>query len=172
MCEFISWINFEGKLYFLTDADIFSDYGKKILSTKDNDPIGHTAIRIYYNLKHGEQHECQDVWNPSKFPPEIAEKLKDFDTNFGWTFAKHLQGDDLNYILANGPDEWKHRALKIILGRFNSGSLDLSGLTTLPADVTFPEKMSGSLDLSGLTTRPKGMKLPSYAFAPNLGRRK
>ena len=147
---------------------------------------------MYFNLTGGEQHECQDIWNPSKFPPEIAEKLKDFDKYWGKTFAKHLQDDDLNYIMSNGPDEWKHRALKVILDRFD-GCLDLRGLTSLPAGVVFPEKMSGSLylsgltslpagvvfpkecgslDLGGLTSLPKGMKLPSYAYAPNLGKNK
>ena len=135
---------------FLTDQDIFSSHGQEVLSKKDNDPIGHTAIKLYFNLTGGEQHECQDIWNPSKFPPEIAEKLKDFDKYWGKTFAKHLQDDDLNYIMSNGPDEWKHLALKVIMDRFDGGSLYLSGLTSLP----------------------KGMKLPSYAYAPNLGKNK
>jgi hypothetical protein len=34
--------------------------------------------------------------------------------------------------------------------------------------VTFPEKMSGSLDLRGLTKTPKGMRLPNYAYTPNI----
>jgi hypothetical protein len=130
------------------------------LSKKDNDPIGHTAIKLYFNLTGGEQHECQEIWNPSKFPSEISDKLKDFDKYWGKTFAKHLQDDDLNYIISNGPDEWKHRALKVILDRFDGGYLDLRGLTSLPADVKFPEKVGGYLDLRGLTSLPADVKFP------------
>jgi hypothetical protein len=43
----------------------------------------------------------------------------------------------------------------------STDGFDLSGLTTLPAGVKFPEKMSGSLDLSGLTTLPAGVKFPA-----------
>jgi hypothetical protein len=46
-----------------------------------------------------------------------------------------------------------------------SGYLDLSGLTSLPAGVKFPEKMSGALDLRGLTSLPAGVKFPAECGA-------
>ncbi len=49
MCDFISWIQKGGRILFLTDKDVFSSRGKELLGDcKDNDVLGHEALRFYY----------------------------------------------------------------------------------------------------------------------------
>ena len=53
MCEFISWIEYEKKNYFLTDKDLESKEGKSLIkflgSSFREDIKGHGAIRTYFN---------------------------------------------------------------------------------------------------------------------------
>ena len=79
MCEFISWIEKDGNVLFLTYNDIYNTKRGKELQeyTIPNDYIGHGAIRFYYDLTNGENKECTDFSTPDNFPPEIAEAIKD-----------------------------------------------------------------------------------------------
>ena len=80
MCEFISWIEKDGQVYYLTYRDIYhTRRGKELrdyCKSKD-DLIGHGAIRFYYdNFVGGEDKECTDFSTPDNFPPEIVEDIK------------------------------------------------------------------------------------------------
>ena len=82
MCEFLSWIKIENKVYFLTDIELKSERGKelkKYLGEKyDEDKKGHGAIRWYYSLPEnvGENKENSDFSSPANFPVEIVKALK------------------------------------------------------------------------------------------------
>ena len=78
MCEFISWINYNDKIYFLTDDEINTPKGqelKKYLGNKYWEDIkGHGAIRYYYDIawppeKYSFSHrycmECMDFSDPN-----------------------------------------------------------------------------------------------------------
>ena len=79
MCEFISWIEFEGKEYFLVNTDLDTKEGKKLLLPEVRaDLCGHGAIRSYYpELKNkGKNKECSDFSSPKNFPSSIVKLLK------------------------------------------------------------------------------------------------
>ena len=115
MCDFLSYIELNNEYLFLTDKEVFSSYGKKTLSFKDNDPLGHEAIRNYYNITGGVEHECRDFWKLENFPTTIQEVLKDFDKNFGKMFTFAFQNDDLIYIIEYGTEEYKIKAWEQLL---------------------------------------------------------
>jgi hypothetical protein len=78
MCEFVSWIEHEGKNYFIQNKDLETKEGKKLLdSTVKDDLCGHGAILAYYpELKDkGKHKECTDFSSPKNFPKEIARAL-------------------------------------------------------------------------------------------------
>jgi hypothetical protein len=78
MCEFVSWIEHEGKNYFIQNKDLETKEGKKLLdSTVKDDLCGHGAILAYYpELKDkGTHKECTDFSSPKNFPKEIARAL-------------------------------------------------------------------------------------------------
>ena len=90
MCEFISWIEYENKNYFLTDKDLESKEGKSLIkflgSNFQEDIKGHGAIRIYLNggnqelgekLQWGKERENTDLSSPDNFPPEIVLAIKE-----------------------------------------------------------------------------------------------
>ena len=90
MCEFISWIEYENKNYFLTDKDLESKEGKSLIKFLGNnfqeDIKGHGAIRTYFNggnqelgkkLQWGEDKENTDLSSPDNFPPEIVLAIKE-----------------------------------------------------------------------------------------------
>ena len=115
MCEFISWVEKDEKVFFLTDKEVFSSYGKeKLKGCKDNDFIGHGAIRKYYDLKGGADRENPRFWD-GKLPKEIKKCMKDFDKNFGRLWKNYMQNDDLTYIIIYAPDEWREKASKQLL---------------------------------------------------------
>ena len=118
MCEFISWIEYNGRLYYLTDSEIFSDDGKiKLAGCKDNDFLGHGAIIKYYGLEKAKNQgklvemENRDFWKEN-IPAELAEKIKNFDKNWGKTWKKYFMNDDLCYIIRYCPEfaerAWVH----------------------------------------------------------------
>ena len=79
MCDFVSWIEYEGHSYFLTNADLKTKEGKKLLAPNVADDIcGHGAIRAYYpELKNrGSNKECVDFSSPKNFPADIAKAIK------------------------------------------------------------------------------------------------
>ena len=90
MCEFISWIEYENKNYFLTDKDLESKEGKSIIkflgSSFREDIKGHGAIRTYFNgvnqelgkkLQWGKEKENTDLSSPDNFPPQIVLAIKE-----------------------------------------------------------------------------------------------
>ena len=78
MCEFISWIEKDGKCIFLTGEDVFKTKRGKELQAHDgtNDLDGHGAIRWYYNFEGGLDKECTDFSTPDNFPLEIVKAIK------------------------------------------------------------------------------------------------
>ena len=75
MCEFVSWIEKDGKCYFLTAADLASKRGKQLIKhcKNDDDLVGHGAIRWFYGeFKGGKDRECTDFSSPNNFPREIV----------------------------------------------------------------------------------------------------
>ncbi|MHB9010634.1 MAG: hypothetical protein ACYC49_00180 [Ignavibacteriaceae bacterium] len=124
MCEFISWKaverNGETHLFYLTDQEVFSKEGtKKFKDCQDNDVLGHGAIDRFFELNgKGRQYEVQDFWNLKKLPQEIASKVQHFDAHWGKMFnSGAFQSDDLEYIVQNGPQEWRERAQKQLLAQ-------------------------------------------------------
>ena len=83
MCEYISWIEYEGKNYFITETDLQTKEGRKLLKQYNNniyhkDVVGHGFIRAYYpELKiMGQNKECTDFSSPKNFPHEIVKQIK------------------------------------------------------------------------------------------------
>jgi len=78
MCKFVSWIEKDGVLWYLTDKDIQSKRGKEYRDYNPcrDDDRGHGAIRWFYDLKGGKERECFDFSTPSNFPSEIVEAIK------------------------------------------------------------------------------------------------
>jgi len=82
MCEFVSWIEFEGNEYFLQNSDLETKEGRKLIKylgdqIKEDLP-GHGAIRYYYpELKdRGINKECTDFSTPKNFPYKIVKLIK------------------------------------------------------------------------------------------------
>ena len=83
MCEFVSWIEHDGELFYLDNDKLDTKDGRALVKyLKDNnslkDMCGHGAIRRYYpELKgRGSDREVVDFSSPDNFPPEIAKKIK------------------------------------------------------------------------------------------------
>ena len=79
MCEFVSWIEKDGKNYFLTSADLASKRGIELREHcgDDDDLVGHGALRWFYGgFEGGVQRECTDFSTPLNFPAEIVEAIK------------------------------------------------------------------------------------------------
>ena len=79
MCQFVSWKKHENKVYFLTNADLETKEGKKLLKDEVKDDLcGHGAVESFYpELKgKGENLECTDFSTPKNFPEEIVSALK------------------------------------------------------------------------------------------------
>jgi hypothetical protein len=79
MCNFISWIEYDNKNYFLTSKDLETKEGRKLLQKDVRDDIcGHGAIRAYYSeLKNlGINKECEDFSSPKNFPNDIIRAIK------------------------------------------------------------------------------------------------
>ena len=101
MCEFISWIEFQGKIYFLDDTKLRTEKGQKLLSQCTNDDIiGHGAIMEYFGLtRHqGIHKECTYFSDPKNFPEEIVEAIKmGLFRNFGVCGGILMQPADKEY---------------------------------------------------------------------------
>ena len=120
MCDFISWVEKDGKLYYLTDAEVFSPKGRKRLQgCRDNDFIGHGAIRKFFGIGNvrGVDREERRFWDGAFIPKEIAAKIKNFDAYWGQMFScgKYFMNDDLRYIICDAPPKWKVEAWEQLL---------------------------------------------------------
>ena len=82
MCDFMSWIEYNGELYYLTDKQLKDKRGLKLKKYIQQDYkeeiIGHGAIRYYYDIPNGKGKnvECTDFSTQKIFPEEIRKKLK------------------------------------------------------------------------------------------------
>ena len=80
MCDFISWIEKDGKVYFLSSNELNTKEGRALErylgSHYKEDIKGHGAIRHYWGLKDGVNKECTDFSTPKNFPPEIVKAIK------------------------------------------------------------------------------------------------
>jgi len=79
MCEFISWIEHDGKNWYLTKSELNSAKGKELLEYCGcaEDLVGHGAIRHYHDFDGGFDKELADFSDPSRFPAEIVQAMKD-----------------------------------------------------------------------------------------------
>ena len=82
MCEFVSWIASGDRVYFLTKKDFATKRGmelRKYLGTRfTEDIMGHGAIRFFFELPNnkGRNEECTDFSDPSNFPLDIQDAIK------------------------------------------------------------------------------------------------
>ena len=103
MCEFISWIETSGEVLFLTGDDLKDKYGKEVLEgSRDNDFIGHGAIRAFYNLQGGVEKENRNFWD-GLLPQEIKDAWNSGKLD---NMLRHLQTDDLEHIVQNAPENF------------------------------------------------------------------
>ncbi|MEK9186219.1 MAG: hypothetical protein AAB885_01390 [Patescibacteria group bacterium] len=122
MCEFVSWLEVQrdGKKHILSldDQELFSERNREILkNSKDNDFLGHHAIRAVYGLKkdEGNEGEKKSFWLTDHLPEELRPKSKDFPSfkrNFGRMVSEYAQEDDLEYIITSAPEDKKWLGLK------------------------------------------------------------
>jgi len=81
MCHFVSWIEFDGEVYWMKPSDLATKEGKALTKylgpAFDEDIIGHGAIDHFYSLKgRGKHLECEDLSSPKNFPEGIALAIK------------------------------------------------------------------------------------------------
>jgi hypothetical protein len=84
MCQYMSWLEHDGKILFLTDADLATEKGQALKaylgSQYQEDIKGHGAIRHYFfgssDIEKGIARECTDFSSTKNFPPQIVEALK------------------------------------------------------------------------------------------------
>lgn len=79
MCEFVSWIEYEGEVYYLTNDKLRTAEGKELLKPEVKaDLCGHGAILAYYpELKgKGIHKEYEDFSTPKNFPKAIVKDIK------------------------------------------------------------------------------------------------
>ncbi len=118
MCNFISWIEEDGKLLYLTDADVFSKHGRKTLAgALHNDVLGHGAIREFFGIgSRGKEREVCDFWKTELLPAEIAKKVRSFDAHWGKMFrGGNFMDDDLWYIIESAPPAWRNMAAEQLM---------------------------------------------------------
>jgi hypothetical protein len=148
MCDFVSWKqDSEGNIFFLTDKDVFSPYGRETLGgTRDHDVLGHGAITAYFGdaTRYYSQYENKVFWNKQGFPPQIAVHLESPKTllqTWGRMLKQALQPDDALFILANAPEPWNSALRSICINHITKGVDDsydtlvrVRGLTTAEKD--------------------------------------
>jgi hypothetical protein len=113
MTDFISWVEFRGELFYLTDAEVFSPVIRVRLSgSKDNDFLGHGAICHFFDLgNQGKDRQHTYFWDKYYLPDELKDAITSFDCHWGRMFKQGIfQTDDLYFIVYNGPLEWKIKA--------------------------------------------------------------
>ena len=103
MCEFISWVEKEGRVYFLTQDLIHNTPRGDEIQRRfpgSGEIIGHAAIRAYFELdESGVSKEQTDFGTPNNFPPVIVEAIK----------KDELRGDGFpqGLLLTNLYDDYK-----------------------------------------------------------------
>ncbi len=78
MCDFISWIEKNDEILFLTYDDVYNTKrGKELreFSESKDDLVGHGAIEFYYDIGRGKHCECTNFSTPSNFPSKIVEAI-------------------------------------------------------------------------------------------------
>jgi hypothetical protein len=82
MCNFISWIEREGRIYFLQNKDLkgkkFNEFKKMNGDQWQKDIVGHGAIRHFYPElgSAGKIVENEDFTKPSNFPEVIQSAIR------------------------------------------------------------------------------------------------
>jgi len=94
MCDFMSYIKKDGKLYFLRDDDILSKWGK---DCDIRDHIGHSAIEEFYPESRGGEH----IESATKLPVEISNEINKGHMDLmakagGWHGARYSNTGKLN----------------------------------------------------------------------------
>jgi len=105
MGQFVSWIRFNGKDYFLTDKDINSDKWKDVKTNPTTDfALSHEAIRQYYNLGscNLNYQRNKDFWN-GKIPLEIK---KEWNSGNLDGMLKFIEQQDVENIVKHAPEEF------------------------------------------------------------------
>ncbi len=155
MCGFISWITHNGKVLFLTDKEVFSAKGKRLLAEyHGNDIFSYSAIRKYFSLTLSQGNECgqDDFWNAETLP----EPLKTFFATpesllatWGKMFESGVfENQDLHYIICRAPKAYKEKAWLQFLAQ-NPSIYDL-----LLIVVYAPEPYKKKAWLKALTKNP------------------
>ncbi len=153
MCDFISWVENEKGIFFLTDKEIFGvDSEFKLKGCVDNDFIGHGSIEKYFRIK-GTHKEVKDFWNYNKLPEPLKNMVMEFcksgfKKNWGKTFKKYFMNDDLRYIIEYAPEKYKGLAAKQLLTQ-NPSNDDLRYII-----IYAPEKYKGLAWKQLLTQNP------------------
>ena len=124
MCDFISWVEYDDGIFFLTDAQVLSSEGRKLFKDcQDNDVLGHGAIRRYYSLEsyQGTDGEQRNFWETKTLPEPLKSLLatpEKFIQVWGRMFKEGVfQNDDLRYIIEYAPEPYKRKAHKILTER-------------------------------------------------------
>ncbi len=79
MCNFVSWIDKNDQVLFLTRKLIDSPKGQKLLKeVPQDDLVGHGAIRLFFGIEQDEgmDQECIDFSKTSNFPDSIVKAIK------------------------------------------------------------------------------------------------
>ena len=82
MCNFVSWKEKDGEVFYLTNADLKPRKLKKYKEYNANwqeDLCGHGAIDYFYPDTKGRNKECFDFENPKNFPKEIVKSIKNME---------------------------------------------------------------------------------------------
>jgi hypothetical protein len=78
MCDFISWVEKDGAVLYLTGKDLKTSRGKAMRARIGDDVCGHGAIREYFDILPGVgvEKECTDFSSPLNFPAQIVADIK------------------------------------------------------------------------------------------------
>ena len=79
MCNFISWIEYKDEILYMTDRDLETSRGKKLLRDIGFEDIaGHGAIRSFFNIPNGKgtRKESKNFSTPDNFPQDIVRDVK------------------------------------------------------------------------------------------------
>lgn len=117
MCDFFSWIEHKGKLYYITDKNYHSVRGwfKRTFGNSnygDNkDFIGHGAIQGFFFLGDKGRHCEEDMfWETERLPMELRKLIKTekvFLKNFGTIFKECVDYDQKRNIKdSNTAPKW------------------------------------------------------------------